>query len=149
MGVDALMSIPGALSIVATLLSFAELFCICFVWAGGSVVFYIFIDGYGWHILFAPLVFLVFLFSVTLLLTIVTGREIINQYGKQAALICYGVCMFALIVAGVLISWYASKTHKDLGVGHILRPRYIAAAIFNWLNFVVYLALFVLTLIFQ
>ncbi|CAJ0935682.1 unnamed protein product, partial [Mesorhabditis belari] len=147
MGLEAIASIPGVLSIVATLLSFAELFSICFIWVDGSVYWYIYIDHYGWHLLFAPCVFTVFVFSVFLLFSIIFGRDLVNTYGKQLTLICYGVCMALLFVAGCFIAWYASKASKAKNT--TLKPRYIAASIFDWVNFLVYLALFVLTMLFQ
>ncbi|CAJ0924466.1 unnamed protein product, partial [Mesorhabditis belari] len=113
----------------------------------GNLYFIVYPDRYGWQILYAPMLFVVFVWSTILFVGVIMGNEMAGRIGKLKCLIGNGIAIALLIVTGVLLVNYSSKA-SGWSDGRF-KTRFIFGCIFSWITFLLYLAEFVVTLVWK
>ncbi|CAJ0580282.1 unnamed protein product, partial [Mesorhabditis spiculigera] len=101
------------------------------------------LSSYGLQLLFWPIFGAVFVVSLFYFFAVTNRQELLERFGKVKLLIIIAVVLGLLVISGCLLIDYASKAYR-WGDG-LYKVRYMLACLLNWVTFVVYIILGVLT----
>ncbi|CAJ0952875.1 unnamed protein product, partial [Mesorhabditis belari] len=132
--IQRIISPHGLLSLIAMVLTFTLNILTVTRWD---------ITYYGWQLLYWPLFALMFIYSLCYFLVILLGLDIFEKLGKMVMLVSLGVVVGCLIITGCILIDYASKANRWYDTRYDVR--FILACILNWIVFLVYIVLSVLT----
>jgi len=148
MFVDFLRSFHGVVAMVQVLLGAIALFVAAFIWDGWNVYIQFIYGGYGWQTLINLILLVTWLLAIFTLFAGLSGRDFRADLGKRNLLIIYAVAIGMLLLIGVLEAWYASIGVVVVG-SVTLKGRFIVCCICIWLLFVSYVALLIVTIVFN
>ncbi|VDM57449.1 unnamed protein product [Angiostrongylus costaricensis] len=143
MNLEFLQTLHGFINLLQVCFGFAAIFASSLIWVDSSVYFQFIYKGFGWQTLILFILVVTFIFSFTILLSNIFGKDVLGSIGKKKLLLLYAICTFLLTVSASLETWYIG-----LSTGY-LHNRFITVTVFNWLLVISYIILIVVTLLFM
>uniref|UniRef100_A0A0K0DRD2 MARVEL domain-containing protein n=1 Tax=Angiostrongylus cantonensis TaxID=6313 RepID=A0A0K0DRD2_ANGCA len=106
MNLEFLQTLHGFINLLQVCFGFAAIFASSLIWVDSSVYFQFIYKGFGWQTLILFILVATFIFSFTILLSNIFGKDVLGSIGKKKLLLLYAICTVLLIASGSLETWY-------------------------------------------